>query len=470
MFPFYNWGGSDGGAGAPSGSTYTTGITVGSHPSDPNYGFQIANNMWNTGLWVRGYNNAAWNSWVRLLDSSNYSSYALPLSGGTLTGTLYTPKVIINANSDLSWGGNYGDGKPTIAASTNTLYFYPAGNVSGATLLLSSSATNSIQALQQNGNQVLHAGNYSSYSVATSGGAAKMVMGTYGPQIYPTTGGGSSGGGWARSMNFADGSSATNFANFGALGGINSIDYAFITVGTDPTNYNNTNALRVYSTYAGWGTNAFLHAGNYSSYALPIGGGTLTGTLFATVGVAVNNGSGAGYGINLYSGSAYQPTYGIFFAQTGNFGNHGALSSDWATYFTMNDDVARGWIFRRGSTNVASISGAGSAVFNAGVAGFSDERVKTNWKSPKSTFLQELAKVKSGTYDRTDQELTQDGVSAQSLQKVLPHSVLEDNEGNLSVTYGNAALVAAIELAKANLELQKRIARLEALVEKLIEG
>ena len=80
----------------------------------------------------------------------------------------------------------------------------------------------------------------SSYFIMASG-AAKTVMGTYGPQVYPTGSGASAGGGWARSMNFADGSSATNFASFGALGGINTIDYAYITTGTDATNYNNTN-------------------------------------------------------------------------------------------------------------------------------------------------------------------------------------------------------------------------------------
>lgn len=37
---------------------------------------------------VRGKNSGTWQSWKRVLDSSNYTSYALPLSGGTLTGAL----------------------------------------------------------------------------------------------------------------------------------------------------------------------------------------------------------------------------------------------------------------------------------------------------------------------------------------------------------------------------------------------
>ena len=50
MYAFYNWGGSDGGASAPNDSTYTIGISVGSHPGDQSYGFQIGRNMWDTGL------------------------------------------------------------------------------------------------------------------------------------------------------------------------------------------------------------------------------------------------------------------------------------------------------------------------------------------------------------------------------------------------------------------------------------
>ena len=75
-----------------------------------------------------------------------------------------------------------------------------------------------------------------------------------------------------------------------------------------------------------------------------------------------------GYGLSLYDGAvAGMPTYGIAFAGTGTFGTHGGVSGDWATYFTMSDTTTRGWIFRRGSTCVASISGAGTAAFSGGL-------------------------------------------------------------------------------------------------------
>ena len=47
------------------------------------------------------------------------------------------------------------------------------------------------------------------------------------------------------------------------------------------------------------------------------------------------------------------------FAGTPTFGKHGGVSGDWATYLTMTGATNRGWIFKLGTTNVASISAAG---------------------------------------------------------------------------------------------------------------
>ena len=107
-------------------------------------------------------------------------------------------------------------------------------------------------------------------------------------------------------------------------------------------------------------------------------------------------------------------------------------------------------------------------MYAAAFSATSDETLKTNWRNFSSNFIEELSKVKSGTYDRVDVELTQDGVSAQSLQTILPNSVTEGKDGKLSVNYGNAALVSSIELAKRVVEQDKRIAELEKLVSKLI--
>jgi hypothetical protein len=68
-----------------------------------------------------------------------------------------------------------------------------------------------------------------------------------------------------------------------------------------------------------------------------------------------------------------------------------------------------------------------------------------------------LAGVKHGVFDRLDSTLRQAGVSAQSIQGVLPEVVSVDEDGMLSVSYGNAALVACIQLAKRVLELEQKL-------------
>ena len=109
--------------------------------------------------------------------------------------------------------------------------------------------------------------------------------------------------------------------------------------------------------------------GTYSNHQLALmANGTTGATLntsgdFSSVrGIGVSNTSSSSpHGLSLYAGAmGGQPTYGMMFAGRATFGGHGALgASDWATYFTMNDTTTRGWIFRRGSTNVASVQSNG---------------------------------------------------------------------------------------------------------------
>ena len=91
------------------------------------------------------------------------------------------------------------------------------------------------------------------------------------------------------------------------------------------------------------------------------------------------------------------------------------------------------------------------------VTASSDERLKTNWQPVISDFVEKLAQVKSGIYDRTDIKSTQAGVSAQSLQEVLPQTVIADDDGMLKVAYGNAAMVSVVELAKMVIQLKQEI-------------
>lgn len=95
------------------------------------------------------------------------------------------------------------------------------------------------------------------------------------------------------------------------------------------------------------------------------------------------------------------------------------------------------------------------------ITAYSDERLKTNWQTLPENFIEMLADVKMGTFDRIDSGQQQVGVGAQSLQVVMPLAVNSDAEGMLSVAYGNAALASAVALAREVVELKARLAKLE---------
>lgn len=95
------------------------------------------------------------------------------------------------------------------------------------------------------------------------------------------------------------------------------------------------------------------------------------------------------------------------------------------------------------------------------VTAYSDERLKKNWQDLPVDFIERLSQIKSGTYERVDREEKQHGVSAQSLQTLLPYAVGANNDGFLSVAYGNAALVSVIELAKEVMALKEEIKQLK---------
>jgi hypothetical protein len=110
---------------------------------------------------------------------------------------------------------------------------------------------------------------------------------------------------------------------------------------------------------------------------------------------------------------------------------------------------------------------SGNLTMAGNVGAYSDERLKKNWRPVQNNFVEKLTQLKSGIYDRTDENLTQAGVSAQSLQTLLPEVVKEDEDGLLSVNYGAAAMVSAIELAKEIALLRFQITELKSEVDLL---
>lgn len=121
------------------------------------------------------------------------------------------------------------------------------------------------------------------------------------------------------------------------------------------------------------------------------------------------------------------------------------------------------------ASSTSALSTSSALTFNGtdlsctgNVSADSDERLKANWRELPKDFIERLAEVKHGIYDRVDIENTQVGVSAQALKNLLKEAVVEKEDGYLAVAYGNAALVAAVKLAERVIELEVRLKALES--------
>jgi hypothetical protein len=98
------------------------------------------------------------------------------------------------------------------------------------------------------------------------------------------------------------------------------------------------------------------------------------------------------------------------------------------------------------------------------VTAYSDIRLKVNIHTI-SDALDTVNKLRGVTYDRLSDGTRQLGVIAQEMKEVLPEAVLEDDNGVLSVAYGNLTgllieaikeLTSKVEALKAELEQLKR--------------
>ena len=194
-------------------------------------------------------------------------------------------------------------------------------------------------------------------------------------------------------------------------------------------------------------------SGNFSA-------GTITAALTGNVTGNVSGSSGSCTGNSATATSASSATNATN-ATNVNLTNDTTTN---ATHYFVFGDVTSGNDALKVSSSKATFNpSTGSAVFAGDVTSSSDERLKTNWRPVQEDFVAKLANVKSGVYDRTDIQATQAGVSAQSLEEVLAEVVVTAPDGLKSVNYGNAALVAAIELAKQVVELRKEIAALKGI-------
>ena len=109
----------------------------------------------------------------------------------------------------------------------------------------------------------------------------------------------------------------------------------------------------------------FYDSDNADYYVDPNSNSNLHNVSVNTLGID-NTSTTSKEGISLYggSGNATDPSFGFMFTGTAGSGTHGTVTGNWATYFTMDTQANRGWIFRAGTGNVASVSNTGHATFD----------------------------------------------------------------------------------------------------------
>lgn len=204
-----------------------------------------------------------------VLDSGNYTSYAAP-------ATHYHDRI---------YNGASGSSNYLLLSSGNELEFFNSAGAIQTLYLQYSGDASSLRG--PGGNVILHAGNYSSYALPLSGGTVtgfvNISTGTSQPLRLTT----SSGGPWALELYRSDTATSTKVYNDGARW---YFEHRPSFAGATP-----------------------LDSSNYSSYALPLSGGTLTGRTVVNI-----NGRTTGYtGSNLevYTGDNTPP--GISFHRGG---------------------------------------------------------------------------------------------------------------------------------------------------------
>ena len=365
--------------------------------------------------------------------ATSYSSYALYNDLGTVYG-----EIGMNSSTYLYSTAGF----PNNALSTANAFFLEAG--SGAELVLATYGSNGIHFLT-NGNS----GTVEAMTINSS--SAVGFNSSYGTSGQVLTSGGSSAAPTWTTPTTGTVTSVTGTAPVVSSGGTTPA----ISMAAATTSVNG------YLTSTDWNTfNGKSPAVGSSSITTT---GTVTsGTWSASFGAVSGANLTSLNGSNISSGTVAVARLGSGTPSSSNYlrgdGTWSAVSASPAGSNTQVQYNSSGSF--AGSANFTF---DGTNVLVAGtVSGGSDERLKKNWRGVVSGFIEKLSKVKAGIFDRTDLELTQPGVSAQSLREVLPEAVLEDENGMLSVNYGGAALLAVVELAKEVVALRAEIEALKA--------
>lgn len=402
-----------------------------------------------------------------VLHTGNYSSYALPLSGGTIKGLL------------------------SIRRDTSLIHFGNSGTINYG--YLGFSGVDSPVVYMNNGTtkyNLLHSGNYSSYALPLTGGT---INGT-GDYLYVPL--------FVNALNnqISGITFKTNGTEKGHVGYHYELGMRLHTASTAGIAVSNSD-VPIFYTEDGAVKNTILHSGNYSNYALPLSGGTLNGSFgshyirstynnsagfseyealnytrawFAntqTLSVPYNSVQVALGWSNWLSGQGYHTRYTISSIRFGGWGGMSLAvgANDEGTYRGCTLEL---W----GS---GTISAGGNLTVSGGITMYSDQRKKTILGNVELS-LKDIANAPliEHYYNSDINKTTHVGSIAQYWASMNDWFCKLDAEGYYTMEIQNCALASAISIArhlekyesktdKTIRKMKKRIQELEEEVERL---
>lgn len=380
---------------------FTYGMQYSFHRDGAGYRTQMVTSLYSDlNIWVRNSRDSdVWTAWKVLLHSGNYSSYALPLSGGTLTGGVTAPSYTLSGGFSITHPGlGYASfnnwvllpGTHGFYSGNNSAHFYPNNGVFGAWRISGSrNSYNGIEFDAGNGNVVL--------MVRGDSNVSGMHNNGYGWHYY-----------WE---------GGTFYIGKNTFGG---------------------NMV------------VALDASNYTSYAINRGGDTVSGLFYFLMNSGGYSGSLVNGAIQVYStggNSAY-----MSFHRGGSYAVNMGLDAD---------NVLRigGW---SAAANRLQMDMSGNLTMAGNVTAYSDVRLKNNIETITDA-LTKVSRLRGVSFTRNDQEDTTRkhiGVIAQELEEVVPEVVFQDASGTKNVAYGNmiGLLIEAIKEQQRKIEeLENRI-------------
>ena len=161
-------------------------------------------------------------------------------------------------------------------------------------------------------------------------------------------------------------------------------------------------------------------------------------------------------------------------ASSGSSGTSVTISDDTttnATRYPVFEDITSGTMTTAQVSSTKFTFNPSTGTLTATVvSASSDERLKSEWNNLSDDYIYKLSEVKIGTYKHSldDSNSRQIGASAQSVKSFCPEGVITDENGYLSIAYGNVALASVVKLSQKVIEQEKRIEQLEYLVAQLM--